>query len=174
MSLCCALFLCRTNPHIHEQGGDSAPTFYSSSKLRKSHFFTASPPLEGFGHFCPIAFLSTPAAHRSVQSWTHLPKIGEVCFLGQSNFGLSFPLSFVLRGFSQKSKKPPGLSKLNYQFCPKMCAILRISAAQPFAQFCVIVFFWLVLSQIPRLYGKGSVLSLPKSEKQNLSSVFGG
>ena len=84
------LFLCRTNPHIHEQGGDSAPTFYSSSKLRKSHFFTASPPLGGFGHFCPIAFLSTPAAHRSVQSWTHLPKIGEVCFLGQPNFGLSF------------------------------------------------------------------------------------
>ena len=70
-------FLCRTNPHINEQGGDSAPTFYSSSKLRKSHFSTASPPLGGFGHFCPIAFLSTPAAHRSVQSWTRLPKIGD-------------------------------------------------------------------------------------------------
>ena len=117
MSLCCALFLCRTNPHIHEQGGDSAPTFYSSSKLRKSHFFTASPPLGGFGHFCPIAFLSTPAAHRSVQSWTHLPKIGEVCFLGQPNFGLSFSWR----------KKPPGLSKLNFQCWPKMCVVLRIS-----------------------------------------------
>ena len=34
--------------------------------------------------------MDTPAAHRSVQSWTHLPKIGEVCFLGQPNFGLSF------------------------------------------------------------------------------------
>jgi len=34
--------------------------------------------------------LRTPAAHRSVQNWTHLPKIGDVCFLGQPNFGLSF------------------------------------------------------------------------------------
>lgn len=90
MSLCCALFLCRTNPHIHEQGGDSAPTFYSSSKLRKSHFFTASPPLGGIGHFCPIAFLSTPAAYRSDQNWTHLPKIGEISLSESLIFGRPF------------------------------------------------------------------------------------
>jgi len=81
-----------------------------------------------FWTFLSNRFLRTPAAHRSGQNWTNLPKIGEVdlsespildrpfrgaklrCQLAAENSAL-----LCLNGFSQKSEKPPGLSKLNFQ-----------------------------------------------------------
>ena len=84
------LFLCRTNPHIHEQGGDSAPTFYSSSKLRKSHFFTASPPLGGFGHFCPIALLIPRRRIDRSKTGYISPKLGMSAFWESPILGCPF------------------------------------------------------------------------------------
>lgn len=56
-------------------------------KMAFSRRFTAA---RKFWAFLSNSFLSVPAAYRSDQNWTHLPKIGEVCFLGKSNFWLSF------------------------------------------------------------------------------------
>jgi hypothetical protein len=39
---------------------------------------------------------------------------------------------FCLKMFFSKIGKTAGLSKLNFQFCPKMCAILRISTRTAF------------------------------------------
>lgn len=75
---------------------------FHRSSTAKRFVFTYSPPVHKmafsrrftaagrFWTFLSNSFLSTPAAYRSDQNWTHLPKIGEACFLGKSNFGLSF------------------------------------------------------------------------------------
>ena len=97
-------------------------------------------------------FLSTPAAHRSDQNWTHLPKIGEVCFLGKPNFVLSFSwrkIALPVDSGKFRSPLPQEVflknrkNRRGYQNwifssdlrCALFCAYLP---AQPFAQFCVI------------------------------------
>ena len=129
-------------------------------------------------------FLRTPAAHRSVQNWTHLPKIGDVCFLGQPNFGLSFSwrkIALPVGGgkfrsplpqwFFAKIRKNAGAIKTEFSTLTQdVRSFAHIYPHNLFHNF-VIAFF--VPSQIPHKWGKGHVLSPPKSEKQNLSSVFG-
>lgn len=81
-----------------------------------------------FWTFLSNSLLSVPAAYRSDQNWTHLPKIGEVDLSKSPILGCPFrggkircqmaaenSALFCLKMFFSKIGKTAGLSKLNFQ-----------------------------------------------------------
>ena len=120
---------CTSSLYFHRAPTAKRSVFTCSSLVHKMTLFRRFTAAWRFWTILSNSFLSTPAAHRSSQNWTHRPKIGEVCLsectiLCHPFRGAKLRCQILtaensalpcLKSFSQKSEKPPGLSKLNFQ-----------------------------------------------------------